>query len=91
MSVALLTLYLGFGLAAAADDPPPIPSALQALHSAGAKPFMPGVRINWQDREVEVAGVVVLREGMLALFASSPGTREHESIVRINARPMHVY
>ncbi len=52
---------------------------------------MPGVRINWPDREVEVAGVVVLREGMLELFACSPGTREHESIVRISARPTHVY
>ncbi len=91
MSVALLTLYLGFGLAAAAGDPQPVPLALQALHSADAKPFMPGVRINWQNREVEVAGGVVLREGMLELFACSPNTREHESIVRINARPTHVY
>ena len=91
MSTALLTLYLGFGLATAAGDPQPVPSALQALHSADAKPFMPGVRINWQAREVEVAGVVVLREGMLELFACSPDTREHESIVRISARPTHVY
>ncbi len=91
MSVTLLTLYLGFGLAGATGDPQPVPLALQALHSARAKPFMPGVRINWPNREVEVAGVVVLREGMLELFACSPDTREHESIVRISARPTHVY
>ncbi len=91
MSIARLTLYLGFGLATAAGDPQPIPSALQTLHSAEAKPFMPGVRINWPNREVEVAGVVVLREGMLELFACSPDTREHESIVRISARPTHIY
>ncbi len=91
MNTALLTLYLGFGLATAAGDPQPVPLAFQALHSADAKPFMPGVRINWRNREVEVAGVVVLREGMLELFACSPDTREHESIVRISARPTHVY
>ncbi len=91
MSTALLTLYLGFGLATAAGDPQPVPLALQTLHSADAKPFMPGVRINWPNREVEVAGVVVLREGMLELFACSPETREHESIVRLSARPTHVY
>ena len=91
MSAALLTLYLGFGLAVAAGDPQPVPLAFQALHSTGAKPFMPGVRINWQEREVEVAGVVVLREGMLELFACSADTREHESIMRISARPAHVY
>ena len=91
MSTALLTLYLGFGLATAAGDAQPIPLALQTLHSPDAKPFMPGVRINWRNREVEVAGVVVLREGMLELFACSPDTREHESIVRISARPTHVY
>ncbi|MCH8851940.1 MAG: hypothetical protein IID41_04735, partial [Planctomycetes bacterium] len=91
MSAALLTLYLSFGLATAAGDPQPIPLAFQTLHSTGAKPFMPGVRINWQEREVEVAGVVVLREGMLELFACSADTREHESIMRISARPAHVY
>ncbi len=91
MSVALLTMYLGFGLATATGDPQPVPLAFRALYSADAKPFMPGVKINWRDREVEVAGVVVLREGMLELFACSADTREHESIVRISARPMHVY
>ncbi len=91
MSIALLTLYLGFGLTTAAGDPQPVPPAFQALHSADAKPFMPGVRINWRNREVEVAGVVVLREGMLELFACSADTREHESIVRISAQPTHVY
>ena len=91
MIVALLTLHLGFGPAVAAGAPQSVPLAFQALYSADAKPFMPGVQINWRDREVEVAGVVVLREGMLELFACSPGTREHESIVRISARPTHVY
>jgi hypothetical protein len=51
----------------------------------------PHLRINWTDREVELDGKVVLREGLLELFACSPNTREHESIVCIDARPLHIY
>jgi hypothetical protein len=53
--------------------------------------YQHGVRINWRDRQVEVQGQVVLREGALELFACSPHTREHESIVCIDARPLHVF
>ena len=91
MSTALLTLYLGFGLATAAGDPQPRPAGVAASHGRHAKPVRPGVRINGQALEVDGAGVVVRREGMLELFACSPDTREHESIVRISARPTHVY
>ncbi|HPD31920.1 MAG TPA: YdjY domain-containing protein [Phycisphaerae bacterium] len=57
----------------------------------GVAEYQRGVRINWRDREVEVDGQVVLREGALELFACSPLTREHESIVCIDARPLHVF
>ncbi|MDM8007679.1 MAG: YdjY domain-containing protein [Phycisphaerae bacterium] len=53
--------------------------------------YQRGVRINWQNREAELDGQVVLREGALELFACSPLTREHESIVCIDARPLHVF
>lgn len=61
------------------------------LHSQGAKRFMPGVWINWPEQEVEVQAQVVLREGLLELLACSPLTREHESILRIDALPSHIY
>ncbi len=57
----------------------------------GIVDFQPGVRIDWETREVLVAGEVVLRQGALELFACSPNTREHESIVRVDARPLHIY
>lgn len=63
----------------------------EPLHSHAAKRFMPGVWINWQEREVEVEALVVLREGMLELLACGPLTREHESILRIDALPSHIY
>lgn len=53
--------------------------------------FGPGVRIDWQHRLVEVDAEVVFRKGPLELFACSPQTREHESILRVHARPMHVF
>ncbi len=53
--------------------------------------FAPGVTIDWLRLQVEVAGRVVLREGLLELFACSPHTREHESIVAVAARPLHIH
>lgn len=53
--------------------------------------FAEGVRIDWGRKQVEVDSEVVLREGLLELLACSKGTKEHESILRIRARPLHVY
>ncbi|HEY3242716.1 MAG TPA: YdjY domain-containing protein [Phycisphaerae bacterium] len=53
--------------------------------------FAPGVRINWERRQVELQARVVLREGLLELFACSPQTREHESIVVVRARPLRIF
>lgn len=65
------------------------PQATQPHENAVA--FQPGVAINWGRRQVEVAATVILREGPIELLACSPRIREHESIVRIEARPYHVY
>lgn len=61
--------------------------------TASKKPgqFGPGIRIDWQHRLVEVDAEVVLRKGALELFACSPQSREHESILRVHARPMHIF
>ena len=53
--------------------------------------FQPGVRIDWARRQVEADATVILREGGIELFACSPQTREHESIVRAEARPLHLF
>lgn len=53
--------------------------------------YAPGVWIDWGRRQVDVSARVVLREGLLELFACSPHTREHESIVAVQARPVRVY
>ncbi len=53
--------------------------------------YQNGVWINWTQRQVEVEATVILREGLIELFACSPRIREHESIIRTEARPLHIY
>lgn len=91
--VILTALGSGDGFAVGQTFPGLIPSApsLSGEPADKAKPFAPGVRIDWQRRLVEVDVEVVLRDGALELLACSPRTREHESILTVRARPMHVF
>lgn len=57
----------------------------------GLVDYAPHLRIDWTHRRVEADGEVVLREGPLELFACSPHTREHESIVALTARPLRIF
>ena len=76
----------------AADDiKPKKPGAPSAQAIGQSKPYAAGVAIDWHRRSVEVVGRVVLRDGPLELFACSARTREHESIVAIDARPLHLH
>lgn|GEM_PF-686600 len=53
--------------------------------------FATGVLIDWSVPLVEMEAIVVLRQGALELFACSPQTREHESILCVRARPRDVF
>ncbi|MFH0983495.1 MAG: YdjY domain-containing protein [Planctomycetota bacterium] len=53
--------------------------------------YAPGLRIHWADLFVELDGKIVLRAGPLELFACTPHTREHESIVVVSARPLRIF
>lgn len=82
-----ILLSLGFLLsisAARAADPP-------TSQSGRVVTFAPGVRIDWRSRRVEVDAEVVLRQGDLELLACSRNSKEHESILRVRARPLHIY
>jgi hypothetical protein len=52
---------------------------------------LPGLAIDFRERCVDVEGSICLDEGMLELVACTKGSKEHESIVAISARPMHVH
>lgn len=61
-----------------------LPAALQKLQ-------FPGVSINVQERCVDVESSVCLHRGDLELVACTKGTKEHESIVAVEAKPMHIH
>lgn len=72
-----------------------LPPAKRADSSA-SKPVretmeLPGVEINFQKQCVDIEGTVCLDQGLLELVACTEGSKEHESIVAIKARPMHVH
>lgn len=62
----------------------PLQSALQQLN-------FPGVTINAQERCLDVESYVCLHRGALELVACTKGTKEHESIVAIRAKPVHIH
>jgi hypothetical protein len=87
--------------ASAPDSSGPTTPAAGLQPSASSQPasqpagnvvaFQPGVRIDYRQRQVEVDAKVVMREGLLELFACSVGSREYESIVAAKARPLFVF
>jgi hypothetical protein len=80
--------------------PPPRPATASASEAGGTnagpqaalqKLSFPGVAINLQERCVDVESFVCLHRGALELVACTKGTKEHEAIVAIEARAMHVH
>lgn len=57
----------------------------------GVKTFAPGVTIDWPNLTVELEAEVVLQDGPLELFACSPRTKEHESVLVVMARPREIF
>jgi len=62
----------------------PSPDALRKLQ-------LPGIKLNLEERSVDVDAEVCLHDGLLELIACTPDSKEHESIVMLKARPMHVH
>lgn len=80
-----LTLLSGFvshpGLA---DD--------AAQKKVARKPVkLPGLVIDFEHRCVDLEATVCLDKGLLELVACSKGSKEHESIVAVSARAMHIH
>ena len=71
-------------------SPGDVPTS-QTSERTGIRDFASGVRIDWKNLTVELAAEVAMREGPLELLACSPQTKEHESILIVRARPLHVF
>lgn len=56
------------------------------------KPFvLPGLVIDFERRCVDVDATICLDDGYLELIACTKGSKEHESVVAVTARPMHIH
>ena len=62
-----------------------------ATQSARKNLKLPGLMIDFEKRCVDLEGTICIDRGFLELVACTKGTKEHESIVAIKARPMHVH
>lgn len=53
---------------------------------------LPHIQINLEKKHIDLEAKVVLRQAdWLELLACSPGSREHESILTIPAKPSHIH
>lgn len=74
------------------NQPGPAQIATNSVYAAAVNKLnFPGVAINLKERCVDVEATVCLRRGLLELVACTKGTKEHESIVAIEARAMHIH
>jgi hypothetical protein len=100
MTLALAAAAMALlAVPAAAQEPPAeLPAADGKAADAGPsteparKKFeLPGLVIDFQKRCVDIESSICLDDGLLELIACTKGSKEHESIVAIEARPMHVH
>ena len=67
------------------------PASRPASRPARKNVKLPGLVINFQERCVDIESSICLDRGTLELIACTKGSKEHESIVAIEARPMHIH
>lgn len=69
----------------------PVARTSPALEAALARLKLPGVKIDPAGWCVDVDATVCLREGLLELIACTKDTKEHESLVVVEAKPSHIH
>ena len=68
-----------------------VPELSPGEEEALRKLNLPGIKLNLKERCIDVNATVCLHEGLLELVACTKGSKEHESILSIEARPMHIH
>jgi len=81
----------------AAEETAPAPKKAEGPQpyrapAAPAKAEMRGIKLDREAGHIDLDAKVVLREGeWLELLACTPGTREHESILTVEAQPRNIH
>lgn len=94
MLAMFVSAFGGVPADAAEEKPPAVAESVvpdPALEEALKKLKFPGVAINLKEGYVDIEAKICLDRGMLELVVCTNGGKEHESIVAIAARPMHIH
>ncbi len=79
-------------LSSAFADPVAEPAAAKTPETkAPPKLQLPGITLNVEQHCVDVDATICLEKGALELIACTKKTKEHESMVVVDARPMHIH
>jgi hypothetical protein len=92
--VCLLPLVTAVAFAEAAGSPPAGPERAPEHPPAEAPQTefkLPGLVVNAREKSVDVEATICLDEGALEFIACTKDTKEHESIVVVAARPIHIH
>ncbi len=73
------------------DKPPAAPPVATAEKQIAQALKLPGLVINQEKSYVDVEASICLVDGPLEVIACTKDTKEHESIVVIAARPVHIH
>ena len=87
---ALVMVLSLFSTTTRADEPV---TNKQGSMKAARKPVkLPGMVVDYfEKRCVDLEGTICLEKGLLELIACTKGSKEHESIVALSARAMHIH
>ncbi len=55
------------------------------------KGLFPGLKMNFEQRSLDIESQICLDQGLLELVACTKDSKEHESIVVIDAKPKHIH
>ncbi len=72
-------------------NPSPAPLAADTSQSADQPFKLPGLTINSKEGCVDIEATISLDEGALELVACAKGSKEHESVIAVAARPIHIH
>ena len=98
LALSLTTVLVLFPHLSWGDGPAPVdrpapgkPATTSAPKSPLKNVKLPGLLISLKERYVDLEGTICLDRGCLELIACTKGSKEHESIVAIEARPTHIH
>ena len=87
---ALVIVLSLFSTTTRADEP--VTNKQGSMKPARKPVKLPGMVIDYfEKRCVDLEGTICLEKGLLELIACTKGSKEHESIVAVSARAMHIH